>query len=152
MLVPVAVSEGELNDLDDAIRAACLLKSHDRLEANTAVPPSADYVDLPGYFYTQGGELSISFDGGWYPFLDEISGYNQRHQRWYIPKRSVLLARIARAMQEPLQARYSQIPGGRVFLTATGVTRRPEGYPEVEVLRWKLPRDSAFILPSEPQA
>src|SRR5712692_525074 len=107
--------------------------SHERLEERSASNWRAMVHGEPhvvAWNYRSDGCLVLSFDGGWYPFLDNTQGYNRGPQRWYVPKMSRLLARVAHAMQTPEQKRFSGgRPGGRVFLHSTGVVRRPTAAP-----------------------
>ena len=140
----IHISAEEIDEFDAAIAIACLLQSSKRLE-NT-VPRTlriADYA-VPDYFYRQGC-LVISFDGRWYPFLDNTRGYNRGQLRWYIPKISELLARVGRAMQSPERRRIAGRAGGRVFLHTAGVVRRPAGTTEEELLAWNIGGKSSYL-------
>jgi hypothetical protein len=143
-------SEEELTNFEAAIIAACVLQSESPLEHATRDLPRVESLVVPSYFRSRDGALVVSFDKGWQPFLDNTRGYNQGPQRWYIPKTSKLLAQVAHELQTSRQRRYADQPGCRVFLDFRGVCRRPEGYEEVEVLRWRLPRSSAFLRPRQP--
>ncbi|MFZ0318903.1 MAG: hypothetical protein WAL56_07245 [Candidatus Sulfotelmatobacter sp.] len=122
-MAAIAVSTVEVEQFDIAIGRACAYQSEHRLEFELpagAQPGSAGAV--PAYFYSSDDCLVISFDGSWYPFLDNTRGYNRVPQRWYIPKTSNLIASIAHAMQAPDQKRIcGNRPGGRVFLHSAGV-------------------------------
>jgi hypothetical protein len=142
----ITVSTKDVEKFDVAIAIACMVQSNDRLEYQ--LPDSIQVRDynVPDYFYSTDGCLVLSFDGAWYPFLDNTRGYNRSFQRWYIPKTSELLARIGHALQTPDQKRISgDRPGGRVFIHAGGVVRRPTMSREIEVANWQLPKASAYI-------
>jgi len=101
---------------------------------------------LPNYFYDRTDCLVVSFDGSWYPFLDNTQGYNRRPQRWYIPKISGLLARVAQEMQTPGQRHLGGgPPGGRVFLHTGGALRRLANEEEMVLVKWELPKESFFL-------
>lgn len=86
---------------------ACTRQSDERLEHD--LPGSCDpgSLRLPSYFMAEDGSLVISFDSGWYPFLCNTRGYNTGPQRWYIPKVSRLIARVAHVVQTPSQKRLT---------------------------------------------
>ena len=142
----IQVSAKEIDEFDVAIALACLLQSPERLENKVSKKMRlADYA-VPDYFYSQDGCLVVSFDGGWFPFLDNTRGYNRGPQRWYIPKTSELLARVARSMQTAEQRRIlGAQAGGRVFLHSTGALRRPEAMPELELLTWYIEGRSCYL-------
>jgi len=142
---PIQVSERDLDQFELAVFVACTQQSDERLEHELPVDADQGSLALPTYFTSEDGSLVMSFDAGWYPFLCNTRGYNLGPQRWYVPKVSKLIAHIAHALQSPIQRRVSYMPGGRVFLDANGVRRRPEGYGEMHVLQWRLPRESPFL-------
>lgn len=140
----IDVSAREVGEFDLAISVACMAQSEDRLEHELPAELEKDYA-VPDYFYSSDGCLVLSFDRGWYPFLDNTRGYNRGAQRWYVPKRSSLLVRLAQAMQTPDQKRLSGgWSGGRVFLHSTGVVRRPS-MKEIELLAWKLQKKLLYL-------
>jgi len=142
----IDVSTADVAEFDVAIAVACMTQSKLRFEHKLPVGVRAKEYAVPDYFYRSDGCLVLSFDGGWYPFLDNTQGYNRGPQRWYVPKMSRLLARVAHAMQTPEQKRFSGgRPGGRVFLHSTGVVRRPASMKEIELLTWKLPKESCYL-------
>jgi len=142
---PVEVTERDLDQFELAVFVACTQRSEERLEHDLPAEVDRASLALPSYFTSEDGSLVMSFDGGWYPFLCNTVGYNLGPQRWYVPKASRLIAHIAHALQTPIQRRLSYLPGGRVFLDAHGVRRRPEGHGEMQVLKWKLPRKSVLL-------
>jgi hypothetical protein len=144
---PVAVSSGEVEQFDIAVALACAHRSEHRLEFDIPINAQPSEIgSAPNYFYSSDDCLVISFDGSWYPFLDNTRGYNGGPQRWYIPKVSSLLASIAHVMQTREQKRLSRgRTGGRIFVHAGGAIRRPASGREVEVLSWKLPKESYFL-------
>ena len=143
----LTISETDVDRFDAVILFACLAQSSERFEYAVDVS-SVTYDDyrVPDYFYSERC-LVISFDTGWYPFLDNTRGYNHRHERWYIPKKSVILAQVARWMQQPdHRARVGRIPGGRVFVHAQGAfSRSPNGI-DVPLVNWTLPKESLYLL------
>lgn len=141
----ISVTHKTLDEFELAIAVACVSKSEDRLDHHmpAGIDPAA--LRIPDYFTANDGALVISFDLGWYPFLCNTKGYNHGPMRWYIPKVSQLVARVALALQSPQQKSLSSFSGGRIFLDGAGVRRRPEGRGEVRVLSWTLPRDSGFL-------
>ncbi len=142
---PIQVSQRDLDQFELALFVACTQHSGERLEHDLPTDVDRSSLALPSYFTSGDGSLVMSFDGRWYPFLCNTRGYNLGPQRWYVPKVSRLIAHIAQALQTPIQRRVSYLPGGRAFLDATGVRRRPEGHGDIQVLRWKLPRESPFL-------
>jgi hypothetical protein len=146
------VSPSEVEEFDLAIALACRFQSAERLEFNLPPGFKAKEHVVPDYFYRNDGCMVLSFDRSWYPFLDNTRGYNRGPQRWYVPKRSSLLANIGVAMQSPEQRRFSGgIPGGRVFMDSLGVVRCPPSRGEVELLAWNLPRESHFLRDRHPK-
>ncbi len=139
------VSPDDVERFDLAITVACMTQSEHRFEYKITAGVQIKEYAVPDYFYSDGC-LVVSFDGSWYPFLDNTRGWNRGPQRWYIPKISQLLARVAHAMQTPEQRRIAAgWSGGRVFLHATGVIRRPASMKEIELLTWHLPKRSAYL-------
>jgi hypothetical protein len=130
-----------------AVATACLLQSELRIEHRLTENIQIYEYSLPSYFRRSDGCVVMSFDGAWYPFPDSTRGYNRGPQRWYIPKMSQLIVRVALALQSPEQRRKSgRIPGGRVFLHADGVLRSGN----VPLLRWKLEKKSIYLRPRTP--
>lgn len=137
----VAVPAAEIDEFL-AIAIACRLQSEQRIEHRLPEYIHIYEYMLPAYFRRGDGCMVMSFDGGWYPFLVSTRGYNRGPQRWYIPKISQLIVRVALALQSPEQRRKSgRIPGGRVFLHAEGVL----GSGSVPLLRWKLEKESIYL-------
>jgi hypothetical protein len=89
----IKFSTADVEQFDKAIAVACMTQSEDRLENKLPTGLRAKEYGVPDYFYRSDGCLVLSFDGGWYPFLDNTQGYNRGLQRWYVPKTSQLLAR-----------------------------------------------------------
>lgn len=143
----IQVSKRDLAQFEMAVAIACAMKSDKKLGDQRPANIDRASQTLPSCFTAQDGSLVISFDRGWYPFLCNTGGYNTGPQRWYIPKLSRLIAQIARALQVPMQRAISYVPGGRIFLDAAGVRRRPEGHAEIAVLGWSLPRESPLLPP-----
>jgi hypothetical protein len=122
------------------------MQSENRLENTLPEGRRPETCSAPYYFYSSDGRLVVSFDGRWYLFLDNTREYNRGPQRWYIPKRSELLARVGQAMRVPEQCRFSQgQPGGRVFLHSACALRHPASMAEFELLTWRLPAESCFL-------
>ena len=118
-MASIAVSAEDVERFDLAITIACMTQSEHRFEYRVSPGSQFKNYAVPDYFYSTDGCLVLSFDCGWYPFLDNTRGYNRGPQRWYVPKISQLLSRIAIAMQAPQQKRLSgHWSGGRVFLHA----------------------------------
>ena len=143
----IQVTEQDLAQFEMAVAIACARQSDKRLDRQRPTHGDRAAQTLPPYFSTEDGALVISFDRGWYPFLCNTGADDAGPERWYIPKVSRLIASIARALQTPMQRATRYVPGGRVFLDATGGRRRPEGHDEIPVLRWSLPRKSALLPP-----
>jgi len=143
----IQVAEKDLSQFEMAVAIACAMKSDKKLGHQRPANIDRASQTLPSCFTAEDGSLVISFDRGWYPFLSDTGGYNRGSQRWYIPKLSWLIAQVARALQTPMQGAISYIPGGRIFLDAAGVRRRPEGHAEIVVLGWSLPRESSLLPP-----
>ena len=72
----------DIVELDGVIAIACAKKSSERFEC--ALPRDINPADfsVPKYFYSRDACLVLSFDGAWYPFLDNTQGYNHPPQRW----------------------------------------------------------------------
>lgn len=138
----LVISAAEIHEFDVAIATACLLKSEQRIEHRLPEQRQIHEYSLPCYFRRGDGCVVMSFDGAWYPFLDSTRGYNRGPQRWYIPKMSQLIVRVALALQSPDQRRKSGgIPGGRDFLHSDGVLRSGNA----TLMRWKLERESNYL-------
>lgn len=134
------VTPKEVDEFDRAILTACVLRSEHRMDDERSYPTDwSSIIELPDYFYHD-KYLVISFDRGWYPFLDNTRGYNRGPQRWYIPKCSRILAAIADALRWNSDGR----PGGRVFVSFDGVFRRDDGE-QIQLLDWELPKKSHFL-------
>lgn len=144
----IQVDAAEVDEFDQTIAAACQAKSAERLnhQLPTGCDPSA--FSVPDYFRSQGA-LVLSFDAQWFPFLDNTVGYNRTPQRWYVPKTSQLIRRVALHMQTPAQRSRSPMPGGRTFFRHRGAFRRIDGK-RIEVLAWNFAKDSVFLASSSP--
>lgn len=140
-MASIPITANDVDEFDSAITIACQLKSPERLEFSHSATTDSGPVSVPAYF-RKSGSLVISFDGGWFPFLDNTTGYNRGDQRWYIPKTSRLVAEVAQRMQRP--PRTSQKPG-RVFLHSGGAYRRRVDRTEIEIVEWVLPQKSRFL-------
>ena len=70
----LSISPEDVNKFDLAIAVACTKKSPNRLEHGPWELADGGDLALPGYFRGSYGSLVISFDGGWYPFLDNTAG------------------------------------------------------------------------------
>ena len=143
----IQVAEKDLSQFEMTVAIACAMKSDKKLGHQRPANIDRASRTLPSCFTADDGSLVISFDRGWYPFLCNAGAYNRGPQRWYIPKLSRLIAQVAGALQTPMQKAISYIPGGRIFLDAAGVRRRPEGHAEIVVLGWSLPRESPLLPP-----
>lgn len=144
---PVHISEIEVELFDLSINLACFLQRRERLariedllqrkEAVLADRPTGDRRSGPLYGRRADGCLVVSFDSGWYPFLDDSVGYNRPETRcWYVPKNRVL-DHVLEAMQD-LNLPQS---GGRAFLHARGAM----GAGNLELVRWDLAVPSKFL-------
>jgi len=79
VVVPsILVSAEDVDDFDAAIAFARILRWEQRLEHTLPHEPNIKGFAVPDYFYRSDGCLVISFDGGWYPFLDNTRGLQQR--------------------------------------------------------------------------
>jgi hypothetical protein len=145
----IHISEIEVASFDLSIDLACLLQRRERLarieellerkHSVLADRPTGDRSSGPLYGRRADGCLVVSFDSGWYPFLDDSMGYNRPEDRcWYVPKNSVI-DHVVAAMQN------LNLPqtGGRAFLHANGAMRAGN----VELVRWTLAVPSKFLLP-----
>jgi len=142
----VLISPRDVEEFDLVIALACRFQSEERLEFNLPPGFQANHQIIPLYFYRKDECLVLSFDGSWYPFLDNTRGLNRGPQRWYVPKKSWLLAQVGIAMQSPEQRRLSgSRSGGRIFLHSLGALRSPAMSAEIELIRWQLPRESSFL-------
>lgn len=130
----------DVDDFDLAIVTACLLKSEHRIEELHRGMPYSSFA-LPDRFRCR-GYLVVSFDAGWYPFLDNTRSKNPPELRWYVPP-TKLLSIVAAAMQLRMEA-ATAINGGRVFLDDIGAVRRENGK-DVPLLYWSLPKKSLFL-------
>jgi hypothetical protein len=144
----VHISEIEVEMFDLSIDLACYLQRRERLariedllerkDAVLADKPTGDRRSGPLYGRRADGCLVVSFDSGWYPFLDDSMGYNRPETRcWYCPKNPVL-DHVVEAMQD-LNLPQS---GGRAFLHANGAMRAGN----IELIRWDLAVPSRFLL------
>ena len=141
----IEISEHELVQFEMAVAMACATKSDKRLERRRPVKVDPSAGAVPPCFSPPEGSLVISFDRSWYPYLCNSGTEDAEPARWYIPKVSVLIAAIARALQTPRQRAISYVAGTRIFLDSTGGRRRPQGHGEIAVLGWNLPRKSAIL-------
>src|SRR5207237_660057 len=78
------LSTADVEQFDNAIAVACMPHSEDRLENKLPARLPVKEYGVPDYFYRSDGCLVLSFDGGWYPFLDNTQGYNRGLLRWYV--------------------------------------------------------------------
>ena len=140
----IQVSEKDLSQFESAVAVACAMKSDKPVERQRPLHFSRAARTLPSGCMAADGSLVMSFDRSWYPFLCNSEDGETVPQRWYIPKASWLVARIASALQAPVQRAISY-KGGRILLDGAGVRRTPDGHAEVVVLRWNLPRESSLL-------
>jgi hypothetical protein len=147
----IEISQREVQLFDCSIEFALLFQRRKRLATmeelwerwKTVIadrPDISDYKQGPLYFRRPIDNcLVVSFDSGWYPFLDDSIGYNRPEKRcWYVPKNS-LLDHVVEAM------RNLHLPqnGGRTFLHANGAMCSENA----DLVRWTLAVPSEFLLP-----
>jgi hypothetical protein len=141
----LSIPAAEVAEFDRAIAFACRLRSAKRVEQDPPAEPDNGAFPVPSCFYDDFECLAISFDTSWFPFLDGRNAHEQEARCWYVPKSSRLLGRVAHELQAPDQRRHSPMAGAHVFLSKSGVTRRPAGKGEIVVLRWILERPSLCL-------
>jgi hypothetical protein len=122
----VAVDFGPIS-VDEARELLAALEAEIR-----RLPP--DHLYLRGK--TQDG-LPLSFDAEWYPFIGVTAGYNPPERRRTIRDGVAILERLRLYLS---RAFPKERPGGRFFLSHTGVTRVSEDGVRTVVVRWTLPR------------
>jgi hypothetical protein len=137
------ISSEQLDEFELAIALACFHKSPRPLTEEECRIDVPLVHELPRRFQTAQGEVVISFNGDWEPFLTETRGYNRPKQRWFVPGGGDILYAVGNRLQASPTTEW--VPGGRVFLNPVGACRRPEGTDEEWLAFWSLPRDSRYL-------
>jgi hypothetical protein len=134
------MSEAQLSEFEEAIVIACHHRSAKPLEEEEIEESYPQDFETPRYFQNSHGELVVSVDANWVPFLDNTKGYNRGAKRWYLPGGGDIEMMLAEALSRSPTTGWRS--GGRLFVSGFGAFRREgSGNEEDEaVLPWVAPR------------
>jgi hypothetical protein len=143
----VSIPQVEVDEFDYAIAVARIKKSSEPLgpleiilrDLSTREVKREEF-GCPNYLYREDQCLIVSFNKTWRPYLDNTRGYNVGEQRWFIPRGTALLERVAGAMRALDEGQ----PGGRTFLCAEGALRNI-GTANCWLVEWALEGESVIL-------
>lgn len=141
-MATIRLTSADVRRFDAAIAAACLVRSPRPIAREAQSLSIRADASMPEYFYSD-RKLVMSFDVEWNPFLVNSRGHNDDENRWFVPFGGRVVDEVTRVLKASKEA-TSEPSGGRVFLTAEGVTRKPSK-DELTLLLWTLDGGSLFL-------
>ena len=115
------LSTWEVEDFESAVREAL-----------------SDFKIEPVYCYSGLG-FALSFDKDLYAFVASSRSHNTEGQRAYLRDDTALVRRIRPLVERATRRSASRIPGGRVFISRGGVSRRDSDAIPVQLCTWDWP-------------